>query len=602
MKLKLICFFNFKMNQITLSDEFLKNLKIEISLNPYLTDVLINYQITKPLYVTKKGSTDFKALHEYFSTFKYVWSYWMIIAWIHYFPDHVFWTPASGFPDYLVSTEGDVWSTYTHRLMSLGNFERIEENDSYVNIGLTLNQKEHHISLHKLILKSFLPDGYNEFTHTNHKDGKKRNMILLNLEPSDKNLNPIHSQRVLGKNNFVEIKSILISNDNNEQEEILYECIRDAAAVNDLNITTLVRYIDEETQVQINGKWYKFTRETSKREREYLNITYQQFYEEFMEIKGIITVRQKNGNLLYFESKSYFISRFTSIVVTIEGNKLAIIKSLLNNHGYPTIILYGEGDPKGYHRFLVSRLVLFVFGKNNYVVEHGKRIDYWDLYADHIDHIITNNSSINLQWITAEFNRIRSVKYKPIRITNNCSKTVTVLPASKVLSELCGYKRPQDIRNVAKNKGIFWGSKIEYITLEEYHREKVNNTLIILFSESANTIEKYDIQTKKLIKTFDSSKDAASNIGLNYSSSFCKGEVSIFDKENDKDYYYYYIDLDNDDGYYIETPLKYNEATYHNFLWNIIYGKIKVIDLNKINEKCDDIEHYYVKMSKTYLD
>lgn len=486
--------------------------------------------------------------------------------------------------------------------MSQGIFENLEGKDPYIRIVLYLNTKQYHVSLHVLILKSFLPDGRNEFEMTNHKDGDRRNPKLFNQEPSNSSLNPIHAQRVLGKNRFVEVKRILISNDNNEKEEVTYACIADAWRENNLNHTTLCRYINEGKEVSINGKLYLFTRENPIQERQYLDITWEQFQQEFKEIKGIITIQQPDGNLCYPEYEGYYISRLTGMIVTIEGNKFAILQSYLNSQGYSKVILYGTKNSKGYHNFYVSRLVLFVFSKYNCVIENGKIIPYWLLVADHIDHEITNNSESNLQWITQQQNRIRSIEYNRIRVSNSYYKTSTVLPACKVLSYFCGLSEETHIYAAINNKTIFWGNKIEYITKEEYDQEKANNTSMYLFSdERSKMVKQYDLHTRKLIQTFDAQDNASLSLRLDRTT-FGKAVKYKCAEQTPQVYWDYDSNIDYSDSNNVETHLTFYEMIYHESFWKIINGTFNIIDLKLIKEEIGKIERYYIKMRENPLE
>ncbi len=94
------------MRAINLPDEFLPNLKQQILENIYFSEDLINCTVDKPLFVSEKGSTNIIPIQQCFSNWGFVWFYWMIIAYIHVYPNYEFWTHASEFPNYLVSTEG----------------------------------------------------------------------------------------------------------------------------------------------------------------------------------------------------------------------------------------------------------------------------------------------------------------------------------------------------------------------------------------------------------------------------------------------------------------------------------------------------------------
>lgn len=568
-----------------------KILKDIIASNKYLTPELIFRPIDKKLYLFCKVHNEFVDVDHVLPEEKFdKWCYAKIRYLLHVYPDYDFWTEVSGYPNYLVSTEGQVWSKYTNKLLSTGNSERIKEQDLYIQVTL-LGDK---ISLHKIVLKSFLPDGFNDFEITNHINGIKQHPRLLNLEPSDRSHNTIHSQENLG--NYVQTKRIHFAIDGSIDEEIVYSNVANAEKANGLKDKSLHYYINNNKQIQINGKVYLFTRDKPIRKRQLLEeMTDEEFNEEFKEIKEPIIMKELDGNLIQIQYEGYYISKYNGTVVTINQNKKEIVKTFIHN-GYLSVKLTGKNDPKKFHVIKISRLVLFVFGEKNYIEENGVKIYYWDLVADHINHDITDNCIDNLQWITRQYNTIRSMEFTPIKIINNLYKTSTVLPSSKILAIFCGLKTAHDIFMHARGKGRqenYLGNNIEYITKEQYHQEKINNNPIILFSEFSSVVEKYNKETKQLIQIYDSIRQAGRSIGKEH---FIQNIIRTkSEKENAKNYIY------NHKGRLFNTHLKYYEIIYDDYFWRIIRGSIKIFDEQEINEACVQFEKDYVKMSEEYL-
>lgn len=87
------------------------------------------------------------------------------------------WKPVVGYEDYyIVSSEGDVFSLRSNRLLTQGNF-----NGNYKRVLLCVNGTEKHYAVHRLVAKAFIPnpDGY---PIINHKDENPSNNCVDNLE------------------------------------------------------------------------------------------------------------------------------------------------------------------------------------------------------------------------------------------------------------------------------------------------------------------------------------------------------------------------------------------------------------------------------------
>lgn len=77
--------------------------------------------------------------------------------------------------NYLISTNGKVFSLYTNKLVS------IFENKGYLKVGLYKDGKQYLKSLHRLLAETFIPNP-NNLPQVNHKDENKLNDNLENLE------------------------------------------------------------------------------------------------------------------------------------------------------------------------------------------------------------------------------------------------------------------------------------------------------------------------------------------------------------------------------------------------------------------------------------
>lgn len=117
------------------------------------------------------------------------------------------WKDVVGYENYEVSSYGNVRSkdryitqyghkkTYT-RLMKGHQLKKEKLNSGYYVVQLSKNGKKKAMTVHRLVACAFL--GENDLD-VNHKDGKKENNCLENLEFVSRSANIEHSYRVLGK-------------------------------------------------------------------------------------------------------------------------------------------------------------------------------------------------------------------------------------------------------------------------------------------------------------------------------------------------------------------------------------------------------------------
>ena len=87
------------------------------------------------------------------------------------------WKPVTGFEEhYLVSDSGQVWSLRRHKALR-PNIDRY----GYEVVGLSLNGKVHHRTVHRLVAQAFLPNPHNLPT-VNHINEVKTDNRATNLE------------------------------------------------------------------------------------------------------------------------------------------------------------------------------------------------------------------------------------------------------------------------------------------------------------------------------------------------------------------------------------------------------------------------------------
>ena len=109
------------------------------------------------------------------------------------------WKVINGFPDYEVSTFGNVRNAKTKKILK--PFIKNKQ-ESYLRVRLYNNSKDHALYVHVLVAKAFLPDtGRNPdgsimvgHHQVNHRDECKTNNNLLNLEWCDSKYNNHYSK------------------------------------------------------------------------------------------------------------------------------------------------------------------------------------------------------------------------------------------------------------------------------------------------------------------------------------------------------------------------------------------------------------------------
>lgn len=83
--------------------------------------------------------------------------------------------PIHGFSDYLIDTNGNVYSTKSKRFLKCTNRK------GYVKVTLCTNGVTKDFSLHRLVASTFIPNP-NNLPQVNHIDGNKLNNNVSNLE------------------------------------------------------------------------------------------------------------------------------------------------------------------------------------------------------------------------------------------------------------------------------------------------------------------------------------------------------------------------------------------------------------------------------------
>jgi len=97
-----------------------------------------------------------------------------------------------GFTGYLIYNDGRIFSTKSNKFL-----KQFPGSSDYMQVGLSKKGRVKIVMVHREVAKAFLPNPENK-PQVNHKNGKKHDNSVSNLEWVTKSENALHSIRVLG--------------------------------------------------------------------------------------------------------------------------------------------------------------------------------------------------------------------------------------------------------------------------------------------------------------------------------------------------------------------------------------------------------------------
>ena len=297
------------------------------------------------------------------------------------------WKTIEDFPNYEVSTFGNIKNTTTNKMLKLQ-----QNYAGYVKITLcTNNKKSNSCIVHRLVANSFIPNPENKST-VNHIDRNKSNNHIDNLEWATMSEQNYHSALVSKKERPLFYKSVLRLNiqTNNIIEE--YKSISDAAKWIINNDLSRIKIINPNNISIISSKICAVA--SNKRKYAY-NFNWQ------YNIKNDIIVNEiwKEIPFEIVGKNNYFISNFGRF----KNNKNDIKTNYTPTTGYIRININN-------HKFLLHRLVALTFLENPENKE----------FVNHKDGNKLNNSLENLEWVTCLENNIHKINSG----LSNCTKKV----------------------------------------------------------------------------------------------------------------------------------------------------------------------------------
>lgn len=111
------------------------------------------------------------------------------------------WKPIKGFPNYLVSNYGRVYSlgrrVHNHNgtWFRHGEFKIPQRKGKYFAVKIYADGVDKYVFIHRLVAEAFIPNGY-DLPYVNHKDENHYNNMTSNLEWCDTTYNNTYGRRL----------------------------------------------------------------------------------------------------------------------------------------------------------------------------------------------------------------------------------------------------------------------------------------------------------------------------------------------------------------------------------------------------------------------
>jgi len=296
------------------------------------------------------------------------------------------WKIIEDFPNYEVSSFGNVRNSYTKYIMKLRT-----DCSGYINISLINSKTSKHCKVHRLVAKTFIHNPYNKPT-VNHIDRNKSNNQIANLEWATMSEQNYHTAQTSNKKRPLCYKQVCRINIHDETIVESHKSITDAALWIINNNLTCIKEINKNNISIISSKICAVANNTR-------SVAYGYKWKYIDTNQTIENEIWKEIPFDIINISNYFVSNFGRY----KNNKGEIKTDYLYNSGYKRISI----NKKSY---LLHRLVALTFLEN----PDSKEM------VNHKDGNKLNNSLDNLEWATCSENNLHKIASG----LSNCTKKV----------------------------------------------------------------------------------------------------------------------------------------------------------------------------------
>ncbi len=567
-------------------------------MNDYPNNRPIPYEILFP---------DFQTIHNK------VWTYAMIISFMNHYPNiHIFTVINDDFRSYLISCFGEAWT------LKMNHFLKKSPKDNYVRFSISYNNNVCiKIRAQRAVAHAFIADS--ELAQSiDHIDSNPLNNDLRNLFPTNQSVNALKAFRnpnKKSKNGFPVEETDSAGNVKMYfNMKMCYEHHPDMVHMKGIptgnfvsgkraGLATFQTYLRLNETVVIrdsSNRTFQLKRieaeeddeEAESDEEAELYIQGEPRIEEIW--KPVIDFIVRSDNSLFrYSYPDYEISNLGN-VRSSKLNKIEILTPQFTSGYYKIHLLNAE---HGSTEFLVSRLVLFLHGSQNFITEMGEIIHYYDLVADHISGDVKDNSINNLQWVTGSINCELVHIRKGER--NNCigafdlqGNLLCVFASSYVLKHLLKERNSTTFEKLCQfntenpnQPKSYFNVIFKYIPRQFYYQNRDSNQDLYIFkphdSNYKITVEKYETLTDginffpgRVLETLYKQEDIEKNIG----------DVMKYSRRKRRQY--------------MNTPLTYQDVPLNGFIWRIIYGFILMYTKTNMNMRNADFEWRFADIDR----
>lgn len=306
---------------------------------------------------------------------------------------------------YQISTYGQVRNKITQKILNYAANEM-----GYIRVKLYRDDgKPKKYQLSRLVAYTFC-EKKNEDTIADHINHKRNDNCIKNIRWVDSSGN--NNNRI--RTTYGARRNIVKFNKNNQNIEKIYGSISQACQKENINYSTIKKYIKNVTTVK--GYIFGYKEDYIKLDNEEWKLYNEQ--DKTLFISNMGRVKYKNGRIT-------------------KGNLCNFTDKY-----YKTIGHYGK-------TIRVHRMVMIAF---------NPRDDQYNLQVDHLNEDKTDNRLCNLEWVTPKINTERAVGHKIHKLNDDLEIIATFNSKSDAAASLGKERKYASKLTVAMNKGYRkWG-------------------------------------------------------------------------------------------------------------------------------------------------